>query len=212
MERRLQLAWTWRPTLPLPATTESRRHLLFPTTSTSRHWERATLLDRSIHVRLLCGWRFQAIARSAWSWAHINSHSSASHYHFASWISWLLCMMPGLVAMCYTNWSFLIPRTWPQHGYPSQVVSARCLNVYVFFVCQVNYELSWLLHLASLTLFYIVTIAVSLSGNTEELFRGFLIQSRTSADDSTVGTFTVIPDSPDVQLSSCSPNSVSPVV
>lgn len=51
--------------------------------------------------------------------------------------------------------------------------------------------------------------AVTLTGNAGENFRGFLIQTRTVADDNTpIGTFTVN-DATNSRLSSCTPSNVS---
>ena len=50
-------------------------------------------------------------------------------------------------------------------------------------------------------------VAVTLSGSGGEEFRGFLVQARTVADDSPVGTF--IDNGDDQALSSCTPPDVS---
>ena len=49
-------------------------------------------------------------------------------------------------------------------------------------------------------------VAVTLSGSGGEEFRGFLVQARTVADDSPVGTF--IDNGDDQALSSCTPSDV----
>ena len=49
-------------------------------------------------------------------------------------------------------------------------------------------------------------VAVTLSGSGGEEFRGFLVQARTVADDSPVGTF--IDNGDDQALSSCTPSEV----
>ena len=65
----------------------------------------------------------------------------------------------------------------------------------------------------AMTLGYIVAfIAVTLSGNDGRQFRGFLIQARIIADDTTYAGSFGVADSVNSQLSPCSRNTVSQLI
>ena len=60
----------------------------------------------------------------------------------------------------------------------------------------------------NITNMHFILNAVTLSGNSGEQFRGLLVQTRTVADDSRVGMFTVT-DEANTRLSECTPANVS---